>query len=101
MKETCDCGNIAKWLYMPFTDSKENPFYCDDCVPRGCSCNNRYVGSSYDFQDNGPDLSEDGVEGKDWKWLEEGKVWCYIDNQGRQFPCCEYDWEEEGYEKEE
>ena len=27
MKQKCDCGNIATWLYMPSSSSKENPFY--------------------------------------------------------------------------
>ena len=47
MKQKCDCGNIATWLYMPSSSSKENPFYCDDCVPRGCSCNNTSLEEDY------------------------------------------------------
>ena len=47
MKQKCDCGNIATWLYMPCSSSKENPFYCDDCVHRGCSCNNTSLKEDY------------------------------------------------------
>jgi len=61
--EKCNCGEVATWLYMP-SSNMVHPFCCDDCVPRGCSCNNRYIGTTYDFQDDGPDLSEDGIEGK-------------------------------------
>ena len=40
MTDLCDCGKIAVWLYMPSYDGPQrNDFYCDDCVPRGCSCN--------------------------------------------------------------
>jgi len=96
--EKCNCGKVATWLYMPSNDFN-NPFCCDNCVPRGCSCNNRYIGDGNDFVDETPDLSEDGVEGKDWKWLEKDKSWCYIDDKGIQWPCCEWDYDEEGYEK--
>ena len=49
------CGKKATWSYMP---SDEN--YCDDHVPRGCSCN----------------CNEKGAE--------------ELDEQGRKKPCCEY-----------
>lgn len=40
--------NMAVWIYMP-----KNYFYCDNCVPRGCSCN------LYTVKDDGkPDNSE-------------------------------------------
>ena len=38
-KHYCDCGNPAKWIYMPGYSGGGNSFSCDDCVPRGCSCN--------------------------------------------------------------
>ena len=97
--ELCDCGQKATWLYMPgFKEGR--PFFCDDCVSRGCDCNHRYV----DVNAYAPPLSEPdipkGEEGVDWKWIEHNKVWCHIDENGREYPCCEYDYEEEGYEKE-
>ena len=35
MKIKCKCGKLATWYYMP---SEHNWVYCDNCVPRGCSC---------------------------------------------------------------
>jgi hypothetical protein len=60
VKIRCDIchSNIAKWEYLP----RGYSYYCDDCVPRGCSCN----------------VDENGIEDKD--------------NKGRLLPCCEYDY---------
>ena len=33
----CECGKLAKWLYMPGLKEGDG-FCCEDCVPRGCSC---------------------------------------------------------------
>lgn len=55
----CDkCQSPAIWYYMPSSDIQ----YCDECVPRGCSCN---------IFDNESD--------------EE-----YVDDFGRKYPCVEY-----------
>lgn len=60
----CDeCDNKAVWLYMPGTAQ-----YCDNCVPRGCSCN---------------------VIDYDAIVLEESK-----DEFGRLYPCVEYCYDE-------
>lgn len=29
------CGKLAVWMYMP---GGKNYCYCDECVPRGCTC---------------------------------------------------------------
>ncbi len=35
-KDRCvKCSNVAVWQYMP---SDVYRAYCEDCVPRGCSC---------------------------------------------------------------
>lgn len=35
--KTCDsCEKVAQWDYAP---SDGSGAWCDDCVPRGCSCN--------------------------------------------------------------
>jgi hypothetical protein len=75
---------------------------CDDCVPRGCDCNHRYIDvNAYHPALEDPDLPE-GEEGKDWKWLDDEKThWCHIDEKGREYPCAEYWYEEEGWETEE
>jgi hypothetical protein len=113
--EKCDCQKIAVWCYMPSTDSKYNPYYCDDCVPRGCSCNrdvviivpNEPLETNLEYPE--------GEENVDWKWVDpyEGeetkfiddngvkhdfKIYSPIDEKGREYPCCEYDYDEEGYE---
>lgn len=85
MKELCNCGKVATWSYLPGYSSGENPSHCDDCVPRGCSCNQR--------TSNNPD----GVEGVDYKWLNK-TTWTYIDDKGREYPCAEYDHDEDGWE---
>lgn len=64
MKIKCvnNCNRIAEWLLM----SAEDVCYCDECVPRGCSCNIQY------------DI--DGID-------EE-----LTDEYGRYLPCIEYDY---------
>ena len=100
LKEYCDCGKLANWCYMPGYSSGESPYSCDDCVPRGCDCNHMYCRSddSYD-----PPLEHEqrpeGVEGVDFKWIKDGKIWANIDDKGREYPCAEYDWDPDGYER--
>lgn len=48
----------------------DNDYWCDECVSRGCSCN----------------LNDDGT--------------MPLDESGKEYPCCEYDYSEEGYEDE-
>ena len=57
---------LAVWHYMPMTTRKDI-YFCDDCVPRGCSCNIP-INSS-----------------------EEER-----DEQGRLLPCCEYWYDDRG-----
>jgi hypothetical protein len=66
IKVRCDkCHtNIARWEYM----SGSLVYYCDDCVPRGCSCNVN------------PETK-----------MEE------TDELGRFLPCCEYDYSHNGW----
>lgn len=91
-KEECDCGEMAVWIYMPSSSNHTNPYYCDNCVPRGCSCNYHWVGKTeYD------DLPPDGVE---IKWITDGVCWTDIDDEGREYPCTEYDYCEDGFDKE-
>lgn len=56
----------AVWSYMPGSDDA-----CDDCVPRGCSCN----------ADPKPG-KEDSADPADY--VEQ------LDEKGRRFPCCEW-----------
>ena len=84
-KELCDCGvNYAKWIYMPGYIDGGNPYSCDNCVHRGCSCNYNY--------NTLPD-----TEDYPFKWIDD-KTWVSVDEQGREYPCAEYCWSEDGFE---
>lgn len=67
MKLKCiKCNKIAVWEYMP---SPGGVYFCDDHVPRGCSCN----------------INDYGVED--------------TDEQGRLLPCIEYDYDPYGIDQ--
>ena len=99
-KELCKCGKLAVWVYMPGYSFGDSPYSCDDCVPRGCECNHRYVNiDDYEPHFDNPDLPE-GDEGVDWKWIDHGKVWVFLDEKGREYPCAEFDRDYDGFERE-
>jgi hypothetical protein len=100
LRELCTCGKVAVWCYMPGYSSGCSPYFCDDCVLRGCDCNHNYskVDAYYPPLEN-PNYP-DGEEGIDWKWIEKDVVWVNIDKKGREYPCAEYDWDPDGYERE-
>jgi hypothetical protein len=113
-KAKCDCGNLAVWIYAPGFSRGGNPFFCEDCISSsdniGCSCNWHHMNVN-DFH---PPISEpeipEGIEGKDWKWVEfkgdehmqkitkNDKIWQYLDDRGRPYPCVEYFYDEEGFD---
>ncbi len=65
----CLCGAEAKWHYCPDDGGGERQRdYCDDCVLRGCSCNI--------------------IIDKDGNYTTDS----HKDKQGRDLPCCEYDY---------
>lgn len=74
----CPCGALATWDYAPAPIGRSRAF-CDDCVPRGCSCN--AIGYPYD-----EDMDEYTGE-------EEQER----DERGRLLPCIEYDFDENGW----
>jgi hypothetical protein len=98
MKYKCKCNNIATWDYLPGLD---DDVFCDECVPRGCECTHRYVSKDvYNPPLENPD-SPKGNEGIEWKWLDENKThWCFIDEQGREYPCCEFSYDPDGIDVE-
>lgn len=68
MKRACDkCNKLAVWNYAP---GKGDIYYCEGCVPRGCSC----------------------------QMDDEGKQ--FLDLEGREQPCCEYNYSEKGFKVE-
>jgi hypothetical protein len=99
-KEICSrCKkNVAVWDYMPGFSSGRSPYFCDECVSRGCECNHNYVDiDSYHPPLENPELPE-GEENIDWKWIEKNKVWTNIDHKGREYPCVEFTYDENGWE---
>lgn len=129
---------IATWFYMPSTnDDLIDHFYCEDCVPRGCSCNNEILyededieemeyelekikkevnsGSKYILVNYGQKEHERGKEIEEIK--DENNIINIINNssietmlnfelkpldeKNREYPCCEFDYSENGYLKKE
>ena len=70
---------MARWYYTPSSDSwsEEERYFCDNCIKRGCSCNLVF------YEESDP-LYFSGEEERD--------------EQGRLFPCCEYDYSISGFE---
>lgn len=111
-KEICKCGGLATWCYMP--SSTGNGYYCDKCVPRGCSCNiysfdmEAYLG----VKPAGSDMLEELIErkakfrigdrtinGEEAPYLSHKYV-VELDSEGREEPCCEFWYSTDGWEKE-
>jgi hypothetical protein len=93
MKIKCECGKLATWYYMP---AEHKWACCDDCVPRGCSCwewNNKE--SNFEIYEE-----PEGVEGKDWEWVDKGMSWRELDGEGKQIPCVEWWYDKEGWDDE-
>jgi len=91
-KHLCSCGKIAQWIYIPSGDDK---YWCDDCISspddKGCSCN------WCDYESEKPH----GEENKDWRFIpsyKEQTTWEYLDEKGRPYPCCEYEYVENGFD---
>lgn len=103
MLSKCDiCGKTATWLYMP-----GGRFYCDDCVPRGCSCNVDNLDMGEPEQTTNPIMwwphnikEEDLYHGGSLHRDSNSFYYEILDEDGRRSPCCEYDYSEEGFEEE-
>lgn len=99
-KNLCDCGKVAQWCYMP----SPSYYICDECLYSseyaGCSCNWYHTDvNAYTPPIDNPDIPE-GIEGSDWKWVNEKKdCWEYVDKKGRPYPCCEFEYNEDGWEE--
>lgn len=90
-KIKCSCGKKAVWIYGPSSDhmKPEDRYCCDKCVPRGCSCNwDVKPGIKYilDEFDNIINPEEDLYE--------------VTDEDGLYYPCCEWLYDKDGFEKE-
>ena len=112
--EHCSCGKLATWIYMPGFANDNSPFFCDDCVVTKdegpCSCNFKHITSFTD------DELKELKEGLDYKFVVkedliklnpnaevlnfvEGALIYYLNDNGRPYPCAEYEYNEEGFEK--
>jgi len=61
----------AVWWYAPSTDDHRLRLACDECIPRGCSCNQELI--SEDLNPKDPN-----------------SYYGPTDEQGREYPCCEW-----------
>ena len=78
MKWQCiKCKKIPEegWLYMPDDGDNIDIFYCDDCVPRGCSCQ-RELKEGIDWDSKEVENDNNYVDG--------------LDELGRKLPCVEF-----------
>ena len=111
-KELCHCGKLAQWVYMPGFGDGNSPYLCDDHVHRGCSCNWNYSDKNayYPPMDDDEIEQPTGIEDVDWKWIvkekdnhmeeiKKGVCWTSLDEKGREYPCCEYEYDEDGFDK--
>ena len=94
-KFACDCGKMAQWDYAPTTSGTWNPFFCDECVPRGCSCNDDYDCEDMPIKETIEWYNKNGMK---WEWIEEGVSIRHLDEKGRKLPCCEYFFDADGWE---
>lgn len=74
MDQKCfKCGKPATWYYAP---GKEEDIACDDCVPRGCSCN-------WELKPGVKEINY-GEGNKEEDYYEP------VDELGRKYPCIEW-----------
>lgn len=88
-KEKCyECGELAQWYYLPGGGDPKEDYFCDNCVPRGCSCNKELKEGIEELIDGNQIINppEDFYEP--------------VDEQGRKYPCCEFMYSEQGYDLE-
>ncbi len=97
-EKTCGkCGKETAWIYMP--SSTGNSAYCDACVPRGCSCNERPVWLD-GYGDSGElehmikyktkfRIVDNMLNGEEAPYLSHKRL-IELDEQGRELPCCEF-----------
>ena len=97
--------NTAEWVYMPGYAGKVQgeEYFCDDCISspedNGCSCNWHYAGIGASAECQWEVTQPKGVQGVNWRWIDENeKSWINLDEKGRPFPCCEFDYEKGGFD---
>lgn len=99
------CENKAIWAYAPSYSNNRMTMFCDEHVPRGCTCN------IYNIEDCGEPSAEEEViwwnkDEKDFTLQSSHKrrtidsFYYEILYNNKRNPCCEYDYSKEGFEKE-
>jgi len=78
-KKVCSCGKPASWVWTYGPKVIRNTYACDDCVPRGCSCNMELK--------EGVEIVEDS-RGTIINPPEDYEQ--VLDNEGRMIPCREW-----------
>jgi hypothetical protein len=87
MQPNCECGKKAKWFYAPARKDEKitDIAFCEECVPRGCSCND------YDLEDIDKEELNNVIE---VAYDGGHKAYRHLDNKGLEEPCCEFDFNE-------
>ena len=83
----CECGAVATSVYAPSSDNP-HPYYCDDCVPRGCSC--RIESTEFPPPPHCLNIK--------WHGRDRYEL---LDEMGRSCPCVEYDHYPDGFDEHE
>ncbi len=96
-KFLCKCGELATWNYVPSTEQHYYKYYCDKCVPRGCDCHYEFTVDSVEAHENGYGENPP-TEHSNWIWIKEDAIWTPTDEQGREYPCVEYGYCNDGFE---
>lgn len=99
----CKKNITSYWLYMP-GNSKKDDIYCNDCVPRGCSCNQEEFKSIENIKDN-LEYYKKNRNIFDLTYLllnekreivndvTEAKSYELVNKEEKMLsPCCEYNW---------
>ncbi len=87
-----ECGAIAVWLGLPAGMDAQ---YCDDCVPRGCSCQtvpdgpHIRAGITPETMPDGSEVTRTACERRKPRQERDGL--------GRELPCCEFLFRSRGF----
>lgn len=77
-------------------------FFCENCVPRGCNCNVYHI-NEFPFNCD-PSLNyifwDEQLEKYIKKHTNKTVYYEIVDEKWRRYPCCEYDYSEDGYDEE-
>lgn len=98
-------------MYMPKADG--NHFFCDEHVPRGCTCNVENLKefgepdpdskviwwSKQDYEACIPDKMDELISFATMERQPDSFYYEVLDENGHRYPCCECDHDENGYDE--